>query len=156
MSHFVHTHQMNSICPLNGRIQSTQLNTLCSGFVENTLSGGFWKLFTTGTYAIIGTKCVESENVMKSTTKKLSLSYLFFDKLSRGRYQAYMLPIELSRLGYSGNVCFSASSVVYFNLYMNWQLGINYFNFKTDIIKFKSMLTLVASGSCSNQDLLLF
>ena len=31
---------------------------------------GFWKLFPTGTYAIIGTTCVEFENVTKSTTKK--------------------------------------------------------------------------------------
>ena len=43
---------------------------LCSGFVDKTLSWGFWKLFPTGTYAIIGTTCVEFENVMKSTTKK--------------------------------------------------------------------------------------
>ena len=34
------------------------------------LSWGFWKLFPTGTYAIIGTTCVEFENVMKSTTEK--------------------------------------------------------------------------------------
>ena len=44
--------------------------SLCSGFVDKTLSWGFWKLFRTGTYAIIGTTCVEFENVMKSTTKK--------------------------------------------------------------------------------------
>ena len=46
------------------------VNNLCSGFVDKTLSWGFWKLFPTGTYAIIGTTCVEFENVMKSTTKK--------------------------------------------------------------------------------------
>ena len=45
---------------------------LCSGFVDETLSWGFWKLFSTGTYAIIGTTCVEFENVMKSTMKKKS------------------------------------------------------------------------------------
>ena len=51
-------------------LKGTQSNTLCSGFVDKTLSWGFWKLFPTGTYAIIGTTCVEFENVMKSTTKK--------------------------------------------------------------------------------------
>ena len=51
-------------------LKGTQSNTLCSGFVDKTLSWGFWKLFPTGTYAIIGTTCVEFENVMKNTTKK--------------------------------------------------------------------------------------
>ena len=35
---------------------STQSSTLCSGFVDQTLSWGFWKLFPTGTYAIIKKK----------------------------------------------------------------------------------------------------
>ena len=52
-------------------LQGTHSNTLCSGFVDKTLSLGFWKLFSTGTYAIIGTNYVESENVMKSAQKKL-------------------------------------------------------------------------------------
>ena len=51
-------------------LQGTHSNTLCSGFVDKTLSWGFGKLFSTGTYAIIGTNCVESENVMKSAQKK--------------------------------------------------------------------------------------
>ena len=55
-------------------LKGTQSNTLCSGFVDKTLSWGFWKLFSTGTYAIIVTTCVKSENVMKSTMKKNSLS----------------------------------------------------------------------------------
>ena len=37
----------------------TQSNTLCSGFYQNTLKG-FWQFFPTGTYANIGTTCVES------------------------------------------------------------------------------------------------
>ena len=40
-------------------------SNLCSGFVDKTLSWGSWKLFPTGNYAIIGTTCVEFENVMK-------------------------------------------------------------------------------------------
>ena len=51
-------------------IEVTKAKILCSGFVDKTLSWGFWKLFPTGTYAIIGTTCVKFENVMKSTTKK--------------------------------------------------------------------------------------
>ena len=35
-----------------------------------TLSWGLWQFFPTGTYAGIGTTCVEFENVMKSATKK--------------------------------------------------------------------------------------
>ena len=43
---------------------------------------GFWKLFSTGTYAIIGTNFVESENVMKSAQKnrRKSLSQVLFCK----------------------------------------------------------------------------
>ena len=51
-------------------LQGTHSNTLCSGFVDKTLSWGFWKLFSTVTYAIIGTNCVQSENVMKSANKQ--------------------------------------------------------------------------------------
>ena len=50
-------------------MQGTQSNTLCSGF--GLKNGDFLILFSTGTYAGIGTKCVESENVMKSTKKKV-------------------------------------------------------------------------------------
>ena len=32
-----------------------------------------------GTYAIIGTMCVEFENVMKSTTKKIKIKKMFPD-----------------------------------------------------------------------------
>ena len=50
--------------------------SLCSGFIDKTLSWGFWKLFSTGTYASIGTTCVEFENVMKITTKKIIITFL--------------------------------------------------------------------------------
>ena len=42
---------------------------------KKKLSWFFFNFFSTGTYAGIGTKCVESENIMKSThTKKSVLS----------------------------------------------------------------------------------
>ena len=48
-------------------------NTLCSGFLLKPSHGGFGNFFPTGTFAGIGTMCVEFENVMKSTMKKKSL-----------------------------------------------------------------------------------
>ena len=45
------------------------LQWLFSGFYQNPLMGVL-AIFSTGTYAIIGTACVESKHVMKSTTKK--------------------------------------------------------------------------------------
>ena len=53
-------------------LKGTQSNTLCSGFVSKILSWGFLAFFPTGTYAVIGTNCVEFENVMKSAQKKLT------------------------------------------------------------------------------------
>ena len=38
---------------------------------QKTLSWVFFYSFSTGSYAGIGTKCVESENIMKSTKKDL-------------------------------------------------------------------------------------
>ena len=60
----------------------TQSNTLCSGFVDKTLSWGFWKLFPTGAYAIIGITCVEFENVMKSTMKKKKKKHIIWGFVS--------------------------------------------------------------------------
>ena len=51
-------------------LQGTQSNTLCSGFVSKILSWGFLAFFPTGTYAVIGTNCVEFESVMKSAQTK--------------------------------------------------------------------------------------
>ena len=39
-------------------------------FFAKTPSRGFWQFCPTGTYAGIGTTCVEFEGVMKSTKKK--------------------------------------------------------------------------------------
>ena len=38
---------------------------------------GFLILFSTGTYAGIGTQCVESENIMKSTQQKNNLVLMY-------------------------------------------------------------------------------
>ena len=54
--------------------------TFCSGFVDKTQSWEFWKLFPTGTYAIIGTTCVEFENVMKRNHKKKDFMRRFFNQ----------------------------------------------------------------------------
>ena len=43
---------------------------------------GFLVLFSTGTYAGIGTKCVKSENIMKSTQKNFQ-----FIRFAEGLYQ---------------------------------------------------------------------
>ena len=40
--------------------KSIQSNTLCIGFYQNPLMGDL-AIFSTGTYAIIGTTCVKSE-----------------------------------------------------------------------------------------------
>ena len=51
---------------------NVQLTQIFSAVIfTETLSWGFWQFFPTGTYAGIGTKCVEFENVMKSGTKKI-------------------------------------------------------------------------------------
>ena len=39
-------------------------------FIEKTLSWGFWQFFSTGTYAIIGTTCVESETCYENYHEK--------------------------------------------------------------------------------------
>ena len=79
-------------------LKCTQSNTLCSGFVNKTLSWMFWKLFPTGTYVIIGTTCVEFENVMKSTTKKLiSLMYFVLFK-NKKNYYHYFTPLDIKRI----------------------------------------------------------
>ena len=52
------------------RLKGTQSNTLCSGFGSKNPLMVFLILFSTGTNAVIGTKCVVSENIMKSTHKK--------------------------------------------------------------------------------------
>ena len=77
-------------------LKGTQSNTLCSGFVDKTLSWGFWKLFPTGTYAIIGTMCVEFEKVMKFylinkeiSLDALNLSFVHFKKLMKYQYLKY-------------------------------------------------------------------
>ena len=51
---------------LDGRLSNQILSAVV--FTE-TLSRGFRQFFPTGTYAGIGTTCVEFENVMKSATK---------------------------------------------------------------------------------------
>ena len=54
-----------------GTIDERLSNKILSAVVfTETLSWGFWQFFPTVTYAGIGTKCVEFENVMKSATKK--------------------------------------------------------------------------------------
>ena len=53
------------------RLKGTQSNTLYNGFGSKIPLMGFFNSFSTDTYAGIGTKCVESENIMKSTQKKL-------------------------------------------------------------------------------------
>ena len=46
------------------------LKTFSVVVFTESLSWGFRQFFPTGTYAGIGTMCVEFENVMKSATKK--------------------------------------------------------------------------------------
>ena len=45
-------------------------SALCSGFVSKSLSWGSLAFFSTGTYAGIGTKCVESEIFYEKYEKK--------------------------------------------------------------------------------------
>ena len=47
-------------------LKGTQSNTFCSGFGSKNPLMVFFILFSTGTYAGIGTKYVESENIMKT------------------------------------------------------------------------------------------
>ena len=50
-------------------IKNIQSNTLCSGFYQKPLMGVL-AIFSTGTYAIIGTTCVESETCYEKYHEK--------------------------------------------------------------------------------------
>ena len=69
------------------RLKGTQSNTLCSGFGSKNPLMVFFILFSTGTNAGIGTKCVESENILKSKKKKKN--YIM-------SYNKYSTPTSLS------------------------------------------------------------
>ena len=59
--------QIPGLCPI--KREGNALNILCSGFYQNPL---MWVLaiFSTGTYAVIGTRCVESETCYEKYHKK--------------------------------------------------------------------------------------
>ena len=67
-------------------LKGTQSNTLCSGFVSKILSWGFLAFFPTGTYAVIGTNCVEFENVMKSA-QNFFILFKAFLKYLRAKFR---------------------------------------------------------------------
>ena len=54
---------------------------------------GFLILFSTGTYAGIGTQCVESENIMKSTQTKNNLNPGTFPVVIGGVLVLVTMPI---------------------------------------------------------------
>ena len=81
------------------RLKGTQSNSLCSGFgTKKTSHAGFLILFSTGTYAGIGTKCVESENIVKSTYKKKLHSQICVTSFILVPKQLFLEDMYLSKL----------------------------------------------------------
>ena len=62
-----------------------------SCYIGNNLSRVFLIIFSTGTYAGIGTKWVESENIMKSTQKKLT-THILSQNVTQHSDDRYLLP----------------------------------------------------------------
>ena len=67
---------------------------------QKTLSRGFLILFSTGTYAGTGTKCVESENVMKSTHTHSQKNTLFKTVFTSHKDKVFLVHGLRSELGY--------------------------------------------------------
>ena len=60
-------------------------------FLMKPSYGVFGNFFPTGTYAGIGTTCIEFENVMKSATKKKISFFLVKQKLKRKEWKIYLI-----------------------------------------------------------------
>ena len=72
---------------------------------QKTLSLVFLILFSTGTYAGIGTKCAESENIMKSTKKNIFniLPWQRAERYHCNVFEFFPAPLHVAREGLRKN-----------------------------------------------------